>query len=225
MIDIVYPGTGNLTVERIQYIEQDVSDFEKALYSYDYDTEPYAWWDYCDMDSMADYFIINEFTVNYDVGSRSTYLYKDVRGKYQMVIWDFNAACNNFHDSQFLPQRFQMQYITWFYMLTKDENFVDLVVQRYRQHRETFLSDEYLMNYIDETIAYLGDAVERNFQVWGYSFEDYRPLSPDSRNPDNYEEAVESLKEAILERAAWMDYNIESLYQYCHESKVKKFNH
>ena len=118
-----------------------------------------------------------------------------------------------------------MQYITWFYMLTKDENFVDLVVQRYRQHRETFLSDEYLMNYIDETIAYLGDAVERNFQVWGYSFEDYRPLSPDSRNPDNYEEAVESLKEAILERAAWMDYNIESLYQYCHESKVKKFNH
>ncbi len=225
VIDIVYPGTGNLTEERIQYIEQDVSDFEKALYSYDYDTEPYAWWDYCDMDSMADYFIINEFTVNYDVGSRSTYLYKDVRGKYQMVIWDFNAACNNFHDSQFLPQRFQMQYITWFYMLTKDENFVDLVVQRYRQHRETFLSDEYLMNYIDETIAYLGDAVERNFQVWGYSFEDYRPLSPDSRNPDNYEEAVESLKEAILERAAWMDYNIESLYQYCHESKVKKFNH
>src|SRR5699024_11443720 len=73
VIDIVYPGMGNLTEERIQYIEQDVSDFEKALYSYDYDTEPYAWWDYCDMDSMADYFIINEFTVNYDVGSRSTY--------------------------------------------------------------------------------------------------------------------------------------------------------
>ena len=74
VIDIVYPGTGNLTEERIQYIEQDVSDFEKALYSYDYDTERYAWRDYCDMDSMADYFIVNEFTVNYDVESRSTYL-------------------------------------------------------------------------------------------------------------------------------------------------------
>ena len=225
VMDIVYPGTSNLTPERIDYIEQDFSDFEKSLYSYDYDTEPYAWWDQADMDSFVDYFIINEFTCNYDVGSRSTYVYKDLRGKFKMCIWDFNACCDNFHLSQTAPQKFQMQYITWFYMLMKDEHFVDRVIERYRELRETYLSDEYLMNYIDDTVEWLGPAIDRNFEVWGYSFYDYTPLSPSERNPEDYDAAIEQLKTFIKERGAWMDENIETLRQYCHESKVKKFNH
>lgn len=117
IINIVYPGTNNLTPERVDYIRQDFSDFEKTLYSYDYDTEPYAWWDLADMDSFADFFLVTEFTCNYDVGSRSTYVYKDVRGKYKMCIWDMNSSCDNFHFSQTDPQDFRLQYITWFNML------------------------------------------------------------------------------------------------------------
>lgn len=225
MMDIVYPGTENLTQDRIDYIRQDFSDFEKILYSFDYDTEPYAWWNEADMDSFVDYFILNEFTCNYDVGSRSTYVYKDLRGKFNMCIWDFNACCDNFHFSQTDPQKFQMQYITWYYMLIKDEHFVNRVIERYNQLRETYLSDEYLLNYIDETIEWLGPAVDRNFEVWGYTFEDYTPLYPSERNPENYDEAVEQLKTFIVERGAWMDENIKILKQYCHESKIKKFNH
>lgn len=71
-------------------------DFEKTLYSYDYDTEPYAWWEQADMSSFVDYFILNEFTCNYDAGWLSTYIYRDVRGKYKMCIWDFNSACDNY---------------------------------------------------------------------------------------------------------------------------------
>ncbi len=55
-IDIQYPRTGDLTEERIDYITQDFSDFEKSLYSYDYDTEPYAWWNDADINSFVDYF-------------------------------------------------------------------------------------------------------------------------------------------------------------------------
>ena len=225
MIDIVYPGASNLTPDRISYIEQEFSDFEKILYSYDYDTEPYAWWNYADMDSFAYYFIINEFTCNYDVGALSTYVYKDVRDKYKMCIWDMNSCCDNFHFTQVDPQNFQMQNITWFYMLAKDEHFVERVIQRYRELRTTYLSDQYLNDYIDAVIEYLGPAIERNFQVWGYTFEDYRPLEPDRRNPDNYEAAVDQLRTFLSERGAWMDENIEILLQYCHESKIKKFNH
>ena len=225
VMDIVYPGASNLTPDRISYIEQEFSDFEKILYSYDYDTEPYAWWNYADMDSFAYYFIINEFTCNYDVGARSTYVYKDVRDKYKMCIWDMNSCCDNFHFTQVDPQNFQMQNITWFYMLAKDEHFVERVIQRYRELRTTYLSDQYLNDYIDAVIEYLGPAIERNFQVWGYTFEDYRPLEPDRRNPDNYEAAVDQLRTFLSERGAWMDENIEILLQYCHESKIKKFNH
>ena len=59
-MDIVYPGTKWLTPERAAWIAQDFSDFEKSLYSYDYDTEPYAWWEQADMSSFVDYFILNE---------------------------------------------------------------------------------------------------------------------------------------------------------------------
>lgn len=225
MIDIVYPGTGNLTPERSEYIRQDFSDFEKSLYSYDYDTEPYAWWNDADLDSFVDYFLVNEFTCNYDVGARSTYVYKDLRGKYKMCIWDMNSACDNFHFSQMDPQEFQMQYIPWFYMLCKDEHFVNRVIERYRQLRESYLSEDYLFQYIDDTVAFLGPAIERNFEVWGYTFLEYTPLHPYERNPANYEAAVQQLKDFIHERGEWMDENIEILLQYCHESKVKKFNH
>lgn len=85
-MDIVYPGTKWLTPERAAWIAQDFSDFEKSLYSYDYDTEPYAWWEQADMSSFVDYFILNEFTCNYDAGWLSTYIYRDVRGKYKMCI-------------------------------------------------------------------------------------------------------------------------------------------
>lgn len=225
VIDIVYPGTDSLTPERIEYIKQDFSDFEKSLYSYDYDTEPYAWWNSADLDSFADYFIINEFTCNYDVGGLSTYIYKDIRGKYKMCIWDFNSACDNYAESQTTPQRFQLQYTPWFYMLCKDEKFTERVIDRYRELRETWLSDEYLLQYIDDTVKYLGPSIERNYSVWGYTFEEFLPLDPTERNPENYEDAIEQLKTFIVERGAWMDKNIEILKQYSHESKVKKFNH
>ncbi|MDR4022924.1 MAG: CotH kinase family protein, partial [Eubacteriales bacterium] len=139
--------------------------------------------------------------------------------------WDFNSCCDNYNVSSIQPQRFQLQYVPWYYMLIKDEHFVNRVIERYNQLRETYLSDEYLLNYIDETIEWLGPAIDRNFEVWGYTFEDYTPLYPSERNPENYDEAVEQLKTFIVERGAWMDENIETLKQFCHESKIKKFNH
>lgn len=95
-VNIQYPKSGALTQEMVDAIEQEFSDFEKALYSFDYNTYDYGYQNYIDVDSFVDYFIINEFTQNYDAGYLSTYLYKDIGGKYRMVIWDFNSACNNY---------------------------------------------------------------------------------------------------------------------------------
>ena len=223
VLEIVYPGAGGLSTERVDFITNDFSNFEKSLYSYDYDTEPYAYWNYADMDSFAEYFILNEFICNYEVGARSTYIYKDLKGKFKMCMWDLNTVCGNMVADT--TMHFEMQYLTWFYMLCKDEKFVDRIIDRYRELRQTYLSDEYLLGYIDDVIEYLGPAIDRNFEVWGYTFEEYLPLIPEERNPEDYEEAVNQMKDFIVERGAWMDENIEILKQYCHESKVKKFNH
>ena len=170
-MDIVYPGTKWLTPERAAWIAQDFSDFEKSLFSYDYDTEPYAWWEQADMSSFVDYFILNEFTCNYDAGWFSTYIYRDVRGKYKMCIWDFNSACDNYSHPVTEPQHFELQYNVWYYMLSKDEKFINAVIDRYRELRQGVLSDAYLNGYMDAVVEWLGPAVERNFSVWGYTLE------------------------------------------------------
>lgn len=224
-IDIQYPRSGDLTPERVDYINRDFSNFEKILYSYDYDTEPYAWWNQADVNSFVDYFIINEFTANYDAGWRSTYVYRDIRGKYKMVVWDFNSACNNYKEDFMSPQLFMMEGVPWYRMLTKDEHFIDRVISRYRYLRTTYLEEDYLINYTKDVTAYLGPAIDRNFEVWGDTFAEFRPLVPDGRNPADHDEALEQLQQFIYERGSWMDESIDVLLQYCHESKVKKFNH
>ena len=223
-VDIQYPRTGDLTPEMAEAIAQEFSDFEKSLYSYDYDTASYGYARFIDVPSFVDYFILNEFTTNYDAGFLSTYVYRDIGGKYKMVAWDFNSACDNYVHTTVEPQRFELQQTVWYYMLTKDEAFVERILRRYRQLRQSYLSEAYLNQYIDDTVAYLGDAVQRNFQVWGYTFAD-EMIYPAQRNPADHAQAVEQIKEFIHQRGTWMDENIEILLQYSHESKNKKFNH
>ena len=184
IMNIVYPGISNLTPALAESIRQDFSKFEKALYSYDFDHEDYGYQTYIDAESFADYFIINEFTCNYDAGWLSTYIYKDIDRKYRMCIWDFNSACDNYQESMIIPNHFEMQNCLWYFMLMKDEDFTDLIIRRYRELRKTYLSEEYLCGYMDDCIAYLGDAVERNFSKWGYTFaQEHDPLTPTERNP------------------------------------------
>ena len=61
--------------------ELDYAAFEKALYSYDHDTEDYGYWNFIDEDNFVDYYLINEFSLNIDAGRYSTYLYKDIGGR------------------------------------------------------------------------------------------------------------------------------------------------
>lgn len=223
-MDIVYPGTKWLTPERKAWIQQDFSDAEKTLYSYDYNTAPYGWKENWDIDSFAAYFILNEFTCNYDAGWLSTYIYKDPRGKYKMCIWDFNSACDNYGHPVTAPQHFELQYNVWYYMLSKDEDFIGEVIRKYRDLRQDILSDEYLIEYINSTVAWLGPAIERNFSVWGYTLRQDM-IQPAERNPHTHAQALEQLCSFCAERGMWMDEHIEILRQYCHESKNKKFNH
>lgn len=224
-LEIIYPGRSNLSEELYEGIKQDFSAFEKALYSYDYDHEKYGYQQLIDVDSFVDYFLINEFTCNYDAGWLSTYIYKSMDGKFHMCIWDFNSSCDNYQQSYIPDNRFEMQLGLWFYMLFKDEHFTDRCVERYRELRKTYLSDEYLYHYIDEVVAYLGPAIERNYEKWGHIFEEaYDQLQPTERNPRNYEDSLTAMKRFIAVRSAWMDQNIETLRQYSAVSKVKKFN-
>ncbi len=224
-LDIEFPGRNSLTPEMKNAISKDFSNFEKALYSYDYDNVKFGYPAYIDIESFIDYFLINEVTCNYDAGWLSTFIYKDMSGKFRMCLWDMNSVCDNYQEQVVNITDFQMQHCLWYVMLFKDEDFVDAVVDRYWKLRQTYLSLDYLNQYIDDTVAYLGPAIQRNYEKWGYTFQEAEDLlTPTERNPRNYEQAIQQMKDFLVQRAQWMDDNIDVLRQYSAESKVKKFN-
>ncbi len=230
-LNISYPSTMELTSDQRDWIVSDLNGIEKSLYSYDYDTADYGYWNTLDVRSFVDYAIVNELALNIDAGSYSTYFYRDVRGKLSIgPIWDFNNAYDNYSEASTIDSGFVMSEKPFYFMLLKDEHFVDQVISRYRELRSSYLSEDSLTAYVDEVVDYLGPAIDRNFEVWGYSFDPSavsvdNKLNPDDRNPGDHEDAVRQLKSAIRERGHWLDRNIENLRQYSHESANKQFNH
>ena len=218
ILNLVYPGTNNITPELKARIQAEFSEFERMLYSADFNHPTKGYSAYIDVDSFVDYFLINEFTSNYDAGRVSTYLYKDTDGKYKFCIWDFNSACDNYQEEAIDRETFLLPNAIWFEVLMQDEAFVERVIRRYDELRNSYFSEAYLMSYIDETIEYLGDAIDRNFERWSDTFI-YDLLSPVERNPDSYDEAVADLKQYLIERGRWMDANIETLWAYVPEGK------
>ena len=225
-VNIVYPGNANLTPFLASGICEDFSDFEKALYSYDYDSEDFGYENYIDVNSFIDYFLINEFTSNYDAGSKSTYMYKGIDGKLHMCVWDFNNAFDNYQENETSYRIFYLQDVLWYDMLFKDEEFVEKVISRYYELEKQYLNEEYINSYIDSVIEYLGPAIDRNFEKWGHTFlPEWDRLFDFHRNLHSYDEAVSQLKGYIKNRCEWMNENIDSLRQYSAESKVKNYNY
>lgn len=237
-LSILYPGK-TLTDDQRKYIKYQISSFERALTSLKSADPREGYTAYIDVDSFVNYMVFNEFTMNADAGTLSTYFSKDVRGKLQVIGWDYNNVFNNYYTDLASPHGFFTNN-TWFNPLLRDRKFVDRVVKRYRALRLTFFRDDYLQKLIDDTVRYLGPAVDRNYEKWGYCFtedsenhlipedsvirrQQLGKVMPLERNPEDYEQSVEMLKAMIRERGAFLDENIHALYAKCHESANKQY--
>lgn len=222
---IRFPGKSRLTEELKRDIELSYAEFEKSLYSYDYRLGEYAYWNWIDVDNFIDYYLIQEFTQNYDMGAYSTYIYKEPGEPYRLCVWDFDNSLGNFRDTVDLPDEYLLNERAWYLMLFKDEAFVQRLLKRYEALRAGWLSEDYLMRYIDETLDYLGPAAERNNRRWEELIVHWDGLGADKENPHSFEEAVELMKDRIRQRGSWMDETIHALQQHCHFSRNKKYNH
>lgn len=231
-VELLYPGLINQTPQVKRYVEADFSAVERLLYSSISPEHMERIREEVDLRSFADYYILMELFAINDSFNASTYFYRDARGKLSIgPVWDFNNAFDNF----FLPMpsdSFLLSQRGWFAALMQQEDFVELVISRYRLLRDGVLSEENMTAYVKAVEQWLGSAVERNYEVWGYSFDPYQLSSRERRtekpgsslhlealNPSDYEQAVQWLLDYMTARGRWMDEHIDSLRQYCHASK------
>ena len=200
-LDLEYPRIDDITPMSIDYIQQEVRYFEKMLY----DAEHTGDWGKVNEaidDSFVDYFILNEFIQNYDAGIRSTFIHKNLGGKYCIgPVWDFDASFNNFASIDIEIDELKMTKQSYYALLVSNPEFSDKCIRRYKELRKTYLSDEYLLNYIDETIAYLGSSIQRDVDLWH------------DGDMNSFLDEIEDIKEYIKNRGKWMDENFESSIQ------------
>lgn len=208
-----YPKEELLTEEVVNRIEEDVSAIERVLYSDDWE-EFLTYPQYIDVDSFVDYFVVNEFFMNYDSGNNSTYYYQDYSHKFSMgPLWDYDNCWDNYSLSAGDADYLVMQLRPWFERLVRDPRFVELVCRRYAELRETIFSTEYVYAFIDDTVAYLGNAVWRERSRWRGTYEENHMLHiveegkgyVIDRNRDTYEEEIIRMKDMIVCHGEWMD--------------------
>jgi hypothetical protein len=163
-------------------IRNDIDRAEKILYSDDAE-EFLSYEDYIDVDSFVDYFILNEFFMNYGSGAEG-YIYKNGDG---MIcagpVWDFDTAIDNEITGQWPAGEWMMSKVPWYDRLLKNTEFVRKLMNRYGEISRSALAIDGIENLVRETALRLGPAVERDRARWAslYTGAEYALLdSPDA---------------------------------------------
>lgn len=224
-MELLYPTKNNVAQEMIEYVENDINQLEKVLYSDDEDVFV-AYHQMIDVDSFVDYFLLNEFFASYDSGNFSTYFYKDLGGKLTMgPVWDFDGTMDNYIYEPLETQYLAFQTKPWFEQLCQDRAFVRALQDRYIELRTSVLSSVNIEAKINEIVAHLGGAQQREWARWGhwyttqnkYSLEDYQQEEGTIiyRNATNYTDEVNRIKSALYEHGEQIPAALQALYEEC----------
>ena len=190
--------------DEFHLIENYINEFESVLYSNNFNSPGSGYESYIDVDSLIDWFLINEIAKTVDARWYSSIYFSYIPGeKIKMgPIWDFDLSYGNlnYSDAQYTSE-FYIKQNNWIDKLYQDEVFVEKVKIRYSYYHSK-LDD--IKNKIDEFAKYIDKSQKANFERWNILGVYVWP------NPVydlTYEEEVERLKNWIEERMNWLNSN------------------
>ena len=81
-------------------------------------------------------------------------------------VWDFDQAMNNYYREEMNTETMAFQERPFFDRLCKDRRFVELLQSRYMKLQRTALNEEHIGDVIDEAVAHIRSAREREWHRW-----------------------------------------------------------
>ena len=208
-VAIKSPDDDVITGEQKEYLRSFINDFEDRLYSSDYQDSVLGYRAVVDSNTLASWFVANEYTANPD-GYYSTYAYKE-RGDghlYWGPMWDYDIAFNNCYrlrmemtDKLMLHEGYSSgkmkEYVQRMYA---DEWFRQLAGRAW--HKAVCQNGivEKTLAYVDSMAQVIGQSQERNFEKWPIDSRVYDELVLFS----TYQEGVDYLKKFLQEHAEYL---------------------
>jgi hypothetical protein len=183
---------------------------KKGEYKY-LDADDWDYWNYIDVDSFINYFLVAELVKCGDAGSLSTYMYRPVGGKlYVGPLWDGDMSMGNFayldsgYDSFLTLNRDMIRH------LLGDARFSEAFVERWKELRETIWSDDALLGLFDAMVGYIAPAAAQNEARWPYDGDLYKTTYP-FQTATTWDEEIDQTRSWLANRLVWLDENIPLL--------------
>lgn len=205
------PESNALTSEQFDYIHQYMLSADEAVKA----GEGYE--EYLDVDSVIDWMIMTELSCNTDCSwRRSTFFTKQPGGKLVMgPVWDFDLAFGNFSrdnpgDDTWVSTEPDDDYVgeTWSTHLLQDPEFQARFKARWLEVRDTLVNTA--LEEIEEQYSIVSPSAELNFKRWDILGKKVAFERRDTVDYLTYSSHIYYLQEFIVNRAAWIDSQIEN---------------
>lgn len=202
-IKIVYPGS-RLTVKQAEYIKNYMGLADNAIRKMRNAEE------YIDLESLADFILINELTYNSDgCFRRSLFFAKDAGERLRISqVWDFDLAFgNSYADGSYEEWACLANngYVntSWTSSLMENSEFKEILKSRWNKNKEALLSTA--MNAVDHASELVYPSADANFNKWDIMYLKVA-MQPDAcYEYHTYEGQVEYLRTFINNRWQWID--------------------
>ncbi len=191
--------------EMFSYIKECINNFEQAVRSdthyYEVDGVSTHYSSIVDMESLVQYWLVNEFSNNFDSMKNSLFIYQDIGGMFEFgPAWDYDLAFGNkepnaapYNKWQTLAYEKNHQAYQWYKYLISDPYFIVQAYELYHEkaapYIESILAGGGQLDYLEEYAVKAGVANVKKWYAGKY----------------DYDKEVDTLREYIENRKTWFD--------------------
>ena len=213
---LVHPSRGDMNSRQNDNLKKEITFIHEFLtrsgkYADIVDND-WDYWNYIDVESFIDYFLVSELTKNLDAGLVSTYMHRPVGGRFVMgPLWDGDWSMGNFQGICD-PTLFHVIDRDMIRQLLDDKKFRNSFVERWQFLRSNKWSDDEILGLYDSMAEYLAVPAAQNAGRWP---EKYEACHLEPRRPQpittSWEEEIYVTREWLINRLNWLDAHIPGL--------------
>ncbi|MFT3818202.1 MAG: CotH kinase family protein [Rubrivivax sp.] len=200
-MDLPYTVKSDTDAATVPLIEQVIAGFEARLLGAGFADPDAGYAAALDVESLVDFYLVNELMRNNDAFYASTFVHRKDRGKLVFgPLWDFDIAAGNIdYNGNDAAEGWWVRGRGYLPRLFDDPHFVRQVAARWQ-----FLSRQMpdLQRFIRQGAEALDAAQQRNFAAWDIL---NLWIWPNAVVTGSYAGEVDYLQDWLARRSAWLD--------------------